>query len=175
MVAVAGLAMCFAANAATYTWNAIATAVMDGSSLASCTMYAFDGSVYTSADVATQLSTLGADILGSALDDVTVANGFFSGTLGGTANTASGISADSSSKLNLFAVLLDSTGENFAMITTSPKDLNPSIESGSPASFSLGMVTIADNQWQAVAVPEPTSGLLLLLGVAGLALKRRRA
>ena len=29
--------------------------------------------------------------------------------------------------------------------------------------------------WQPTAVPEPTSGLLMLLGVAGLALRRRRA
>jgi len=29
--------------------------------------------------------------------------------------------------------------------------------------------------WQPAAVPEPTSGLLMLLGVAGLALRRRRA
>ena len=37
--------------------------------------------------------------------------------------------------------------------------------------------TYADNTgtWQAVAVPEPTSGLLLLLGMAGLALRRKKA
>ena len=34
--------------------------------------------------------------------------------------------------------------------------------------------TLASN-WTAVPVPEPTSGLLLLLGVAGMALRRRRA
>ena len=33
----------------------------------------------------------------------------------------------------------------------------------------------ASNVWVASAVPEPTSGLLLLLGVAGMALRRRRA
>ena len=31
------------------------------------------------------------------------------------------------------------------------------------------------SSWTAIAAPEPTSGLLLLLGVAGLALKRKRA
>lgn len=29
--------------------------------------------------------------------------------------------------------------------------------------------------WSTAAVPEPTSGLLLILGMAGLALKRKRA
>lgn len=35
--------------------------------------------------------------------------------------------------------------------------------------------TFLNSSWQAVAVPEPTSGLLMLVGLAGLALRRRRA
>ena len=40
---------------------------------------------------------------------------------------------------------------------------------------SMKTATQSTASWQTVAAPEPTSGLLLLLGVAGLALKRKRA
>lgn len=42
------------------------------------------------------------------------------------------------------------------------------------ARFLDGESTYA-GQWQTMAAPEPTSGILLLIGVAGLALKRKRA
>jgi len=48
-------------------------------------------------------------------------------------------------------------------------------ESGFMALNLLGDTTAAATSWTAAAVPEPTSGLLMLLGIAGLALRRRRA
>ena len=49
---------------------------------------------------------------------------------------------------------------------------------GSDASINFGTLdaaTASTGGWQATAVPEPTSGLLMLVGLAGLALRRRRA
>ena len=53
-----------------------------------------------------------------------------------------------------------------------------SAEVGTTALGVSNMITdhvVGDGSWTAVPVPEPTSGLLLLLGVAGMALRRRRA
>ncbi len=48
-------------------------------------------------------------------------------------------------------------------------------ESGYMSTFLLGDTTKNAPAWSTAAVPEPTSGLLMLLGMAGLALRRRRA
>ena len=49
------------------------------------------------------------------------------------------------------------------------------MESEAMSSFLLGDTTKGAPAWSTAAVPEPTSGLLMLLGMAGLALRRRRA
>ena len=49
------------------------------------------------------------------------------------------------------------------------------VESANMSQFLLGNTSAAAPAWATASVPEPTSGLLLLLGMAGLALKRKRA
>ena len=70
---------------------------------------------------------------------------------------------------NYWLIIVADDEKNFAVSTTT-KALNITTAAlNATASWTAG------TQMSTYAVPEPTSGLMLLLGIAGLALKRKRA
>ena len=85
-------------------------------------------------------------------------------------------------KVDLFAVILDgeswSAAKNYMLLETSEEGTISTsygnTDIGKTATFHFG--SQADNSWYKIGtVPEPTSGILLALGVAALALKRKQA
>ena len=74
-----------------------------------------------------------------------------------------------------FAVIFDAESQDKATNYMVTKEVTKNVNAMG-ASVAFGFGTQAASTWTSTsAVPEPTSGLLLLLGMAGLALKRKRA
>ena len=179
MIAVLAVATAVVANAASVNWsmsNGVLAPSPDGSqSSGRCsyyTMLIFTDSQASAVDAAiaagnfTSLSTLAVSTSQAAK-----AGGFT-----GAVNGLTGASA------TLFAVVFDtySTTEGIAdagyYYKTGTVTQNTFDPTGSdPATTAVFTSTQMTGTWTATAVPEPTSGLMLLLGMAGLALRRRRA
>ena len=84
-------------------------------------------------------------------------------------------SADLASKLYVVLVSDSSAKEYmYAEIDITGKTYNPAAQETSPGLVSLASSQITSAGTIGEAVPEPTSGLLLLLGMAGLALRRKQ-
>ena len=103
-----------------------------------------------------------------------------SNTAAGTIGGATGLTGFSSGSLTAFAVVVDSTdlasAENYFIVgggATKTVTFTSATGAKSLAFGDQSAITQTAGGW--TAVPEPTSGLLLLLGVAGLALRRKRA
>jgi hypothetical protein len=101
---------------------------------------------------------------------------------GTTFRAAGSTTMDNDSTKNIYAVIYDATSiadaKNYVVSDVLTITANAA-GSTVPATFGsmagTGTGKLAGYAWTATAVPEPTSGLLMLLGVAGLALKRKRA
>lgn len=160
-----GFAMALAANAASVNWTAT------GCGTEGNVGYFFDEATIASASVKSAIlnSTFGS-VAGEALGMTTVnAAGVLTKQGMGSYGNAGAESH------NFYTVLFDaasaSDAKNFILTDAVTVDFANSI-GAKPALFANVTTTYG---WNPTNVPEPTTGLLLLLGMAGLALKRKQA
>ena len=176
IVAVAAIAMAVAANASTFTWG-ISDGALDTTKFAGAQAILFYG---PSAGSISLPDTTGwkdkttaftvADLKGSG------ASQFRTGTIGTDGKfTAAAediqIIDNKTGFFKFYMAVISEDGKNVALVTTTKSARIAAATTASSAAwaasgFTTFSVTGSDT-------PEPTSGLLLLLGVAGLALRRK--
>jgi hypothetical protein len=181
MVALATVVVGLAVNAATVSWQAKSGWVSpdDDAALEGATFYLFDATAYTIATFTSDMGA-GADAFSNALGSGTVTDE------GEVVFSGSGLTyANDGSKdlAKAYGVILanDGSADYYYMVGEgTPVEVTSAIIAGAKAVFDFGDVVtgaVGGAGWTSASssVPEPTSGLLLLLGMAGLALKRKHA
>ena len=109
----------------------------------------------------------------AAFETTTLAVGFGTGKVNAHDASAAGIT-DTTKNYDFYFVVFNDADATKATEYAMVSDLNKAY-SGMDAKYKASGVFSSTTAWQTTAVPEPTSGLLMLLGIAGLALRRRRA
>ena len=176
-VAVVGLAV----NAATVSWQAQCGWVSpdDNAALAGATFYLFDANAYALAAFTSDISTAGADVFSKALGNGTVSTDGEVSFYGSGLTYANDGTTDWAKAYGVLVVEMGGKDYYYMVGEADPVEVTSAILAGGMAGFMFrDQVTgeVGGSSWAPVgAIPEPTSGMLLLLGVAGLALRRRRA
>ena len=155
--------VCVAAvsHAAAVTWTATASSAYNGQ-----TMYLLTA-------IASQYESLEA-FTSSAVDSAVVSKVGPSYKVSQRTAESDKITASSS----FYLAVVDSTDGmkiHYVDVTTSMKDYVYTPPDSAFGTFSTTFASVATSTMTATVAPEPTSGLLMLLGIAGLALKRKRA
>lgn len=180
MIAFAAIAMAVCANAATVMWSAANVYEMGTTTKATgytafflSTTDMFNGETqlakgYSYADATAALAAGDISFLSDyAVNSATLSNG--------AGNNKATTDAANSQTWTGYLVILDGTLETAqnAYITSTATKATGATGGQATLLFSSNTGTQSAANWQ--AVPEPTSGLLMLVGLAGLALRRRRA
>ena len=177
MIALAAVALAVSAQAASFSWKTSATGKIYEAGtttlLASGSAYLFDSAaVSQQAVLDAVLGGAGIESL-SALSTASVASGaiatteFNWGTAGDTLTAYMVV-------INGDEVFISGTASKLADASAT-QGLQFNAKSASQAAAMESTSFTGAGWYQAAAVPEPTSGLLMLVGLAVLALRRRRA
>ncbi len=178
LIALAAVAFATVAQAAAFNWTSSGTNASktfygpSGSTIAGATVYLFDAATVTQSALVTAIQGGGSissytSITTTTLDSNSrlTAKEFSYGEAGTVYDFYMAIVQDDnifvSGTKTVSGQLSDTVAVQFSGIKTATQTV-------------LGEATYSTAGWYS-AVPEPTSGLLMLLGVAGLALRRRRA
>ena len=172
MILAAAIAMAAMANAAAIGWTIGGASAYVGGTYS---LFVVGQNGVTDVNQITSLVATGADVSAYAFGSGSVAGVAVSqaAATSGKSITYSGSGTDT---YQAFAVLWNADATEASFTSTATVQL-ANDSTGKAFAFGNQATNLAANSFAVSTsdVPEPTSGLLLLLGVAGLALKRKRA
>ena len=187
MIALAAVAIATCSQAATYAWKWTSTLNDANGTAYAGTVYVFNAQDVSQSTILSTLQKGQTFDWTSAIDNRATSNGKGSDTVSIDAAKIGTLTKDASDfdAVDYFfaAVFKDTTaGKDYVFltdtyqVTVEASQATSLSKSLSGAALSDSKTIVAGKNWYDVtqSVPEPTSGLLLLLGVAGLALRRKQ-
>ena len=189
MMVVAAFALAASAQAATYSWKWSSTLKDPDASAFSGTVYLFNAQDYSQQTILTTfLANPKSYSLSGAIDSYATTNGKGPSTAVSIpeANIGTLRTSGSDKYVDYFYAATFKSGDDNYIFLSDTYNVAVQASQVTAINTSLSGSTVAPDDtstiqsgkvWDAApsAIPEPTTGLLVLLGIAGLALKRKRA